>query len=431
MSQTTTVDPAKLEQWKRDSENPPPARPEPRGQETPKLARGKNGGVKVNGERQKEGSEEKTVNLPADIVAQFPDVDLASVSVILNSKLAAEKGVQGFAANGTIYVAPGADKDKVMRHEAAHLAQMMKDPDAKGKEEKEGEGADTPASEQGGPDTQQQTDIEPRDTLEGQARRAEDGQPMGHDDLGHADPAGEYHSNTNNLSEKGLPKCEFNGFTFEKLSGSYEKTLLDAEWDEKKLCDAETWWRIPAFPAAGVYVKAGVNFKPEATLKAKANYSWNKAENKYEISGTLEGELKAALTGYVEGGIGLNLVIQRGGVGIRASLALEAFAKLSRGLSFSVSPTGVNFRMTPLEFEIGAALKAMLTARAWTEGWFWDSATEWTFAEFPIASLTGYKATVAVDIGSAGIQGRVGQVKPGTFKWGGAPACTDQNGHEI
>jgi len=425
------LDPAKLEQWKRDAETPPPARPAPKGQDDPKVARGKNGGVKTNGKDQREGSEEKTVNLPSDIVAQFPDVDLSTVSVILNSRVAAEKGVQGFASNGTIYVAPGADKDKVMRHEAAHLAQMMKDPDAK---QKEGEGeadGETPAADQGAPGTEQHTDVEPRHTLEGQATRAEDGNRMSGDDLGHADSAGEYHSETNNLSEKGLPKVEFNGFTFEKLSGAYEKTLLDAEWDDKKLCDAETWWRIPAFPAAGVYIKAGINFKPEATLKAKGSYSWNKAENKYEVSGTLEGELKAALTGYVEGGIGLNLVIQRGGVGIRASIALEAFAKLSRGISFSVSPTGVNFRMTPLEFEIGAALKAMLTARAWTEGWFWDSATEWTFAEFPIASLTGYKATVAVDVNSRGVQGRVGQVKPGTFAWGGAPACTDQNGHEI
>ena len=38
---------------------------------------------------------------------------------------------------------------------------------------------------------------------------------------------------------------------------------------------------------AGIYVKAGVDFKPDATLKAKGNYEWDATKNEYKVGGSI------------------------------------------------------------------------------------------------------------------------------------------------
>lgn len=449
------LDPAKMRLWEQEARTPPPGRAKPNvEEEKPAVEQGGHGELRGNmlgkdGAGPEEGlpTQERHQKLPSDIQSQFPDADLSGVTVILNSKEAAAQGVDGFFQGGAIHVAPGADMQAILRHEAAHAAQFVKT--QRGGQQGQGGGADAAAAggneaptADGGPNTPTANNPStapggnakpaPVAALEQQARQAETGGQMTQDQLGQADPAQQYNAEPRNLNSTNTPKMEWNGLTFDKVSGSYEKELLKSNWRKRELVpEKEAWWRIPAFPAAGLYVKAGVELAPEATLKAKGNYSWSREGNKYEVSGSLEGELKASLTGYVEGGAGLNVVIQRGGVGIRGSLSLEVGAKLSRSISFSVGNEGVNFRLAPLDFEIGAALKAALTARAWTEGWFWDAATEWTFAEYTFATLTGAKVQIAVDANRSGVSGRVGTVRPGTFRWGSAPPCTDQNGREM
>ena len=405
-------DPAVLEKWKSESLSPPPDRAAKSGSEAPKNKKG-GGGLKMSGKKVDGGSNQKTQSLPGEIQSQFPDADLSKVTVVLNSEKAKERGVQGFASKGVIQIAPGATELEVMRHEAAHIAQQMKGGGVS--ESKEDQETDT------------------TETLEEQASSAEDGSSLSSEDTKTADPESTLNSETTNLNDSGAPKLEFNGIKLEKVSGEFKQELVSADWDKRDIGRPfETWWRIPAFPAAGIYVKAGLEFEPGASISAKGTYAWDATKNEYSLTGALEGELKAGVTGYVEGGIGLNLVIQRGGVGIRGSINVEAAAKASKSLSLTVGPDGVNVRDTPMEFELGAAIKAALTARAWTEGWFWDDATEWTFAEFPIATWTGAKAQVSVDFNSgSGVEGRVGTVTPGTFAWGGSPNCTDSNGREM
>ena len=77
-------------------------------------------------EQQEQQAKEQTVELPADIQSQFPDSDLSKVVVILNSGEATKRRLKGFAENGTIHIAEGADQKPVMRHEASHIAQQLK-----------------------------------------------------------------------------------------------------------------------------------------------------------------------------------------------------------------------------------------------------------------------------------------------------------------
>ncbi len=347
----------------------------------------------------------KEAPLPKHIMEQFPDADLTGVKVVYDSPEASKRGVQGFAEGDVIELAPGVDTDKVLRHEAAHIVQQRAGKGAKGAK---GSKADA----------------------EKKAEKAEGKGKMSSKELGSA-PEGPLNKE-HNLNDSGLPKLEFDGFKFEKVSGEFNHKLAETEWKEKKLFDKSVWWRIPAFPAAGLYVKATGAFKPEASLTAKAKYEWDATKKAFTVAGALEGELKGSLSFAVEGGAGINLVIQKGGVGLEAAAVLDLSAKLSRSLSFSVSEKGVSFSYAPLEFDLSALLKATLSLALWTEGWFWDDKWKWTFAEFNIASLTGYKALVEIGAGAGkSLDAAFKQVKPGTFKWGSPPEATESNGKKV
>jgi len=105
---------------------------------------------------------------------------------------------------------------------------------------------------------------------------------------------------------------------------------------------------------------------------------------------------------------------------------------MSRSLAFSVSEKGVSFAAVPLEFEFGAALKAALSLVLWTDGWFWDDKWRWTFAEWTIASLTGYKGVFELG-GGAGerVSAAYKHIRPGAFNWGAPPEATEASGKKI
>jgi len=380
---------------------PDPIKAKKNGEEAVSVGRG----VKVEKKADGGGKDavQKEEPLPKDLQALYPDADLSGVMVHYESPEAAKKGVQGFVDGQTIEVAPGVDRQTVLRHEIAHIVQQRAGQGKKGASEGK---------------------------AEEQATKAET-QKMSEEDLGAAPPGKKLNKETN-ANDRGMPKLEFNGFKFEKVSGEFNKELAKSDWEPKDLFKKEMWWRFPAFPAGGLYVKASGTFEPSAKLMAKASYSWDNTKKAFEVKGALEGELKAAVTFAVEGGAGINLVIQRGGVGLEAAATVEAFAKMSRSLAFSVSEKGVSFAAVPLEFEFGAALKAALSLVLWTDGWFWDDKWRWTFAEWTIASLTGYKGVFELG-GGAGerVSAAYKHIRPGAFNWGAPPEATEASGKKI
>ena len=351
--------------------------------------------------------------LPPDVKSSFPGADLAGVAVYMDSKQAAAKHVKGFATINEIHVAPGADQKSVLHHEAAHVIQFRKGQDklAKG----------------GKPDSKAEN--------EKHAEHAEKGGQTDAKDLGSADPdavrySGEEGASGHNANEHGVPKVTFNGTTFNSIEGEFSGELAKAKWGKTKLFEKEQWWRIPAFPAAGLYVKASGNFEPSASINWKGSYSYEAKERKFKVGGSIEGGVSASLIFAVEGGAGINLVIQRGGVGLEAAATLAVAAKASRSISGWIDTEGnCGIDVVPIEVDFSATLKAALSLVAWTSGWFYDDKWRWTFADWTIATLGQYKANISVGLNSKdGIKPSIGPVQQGVFTWGSPPPAEHSNG---
>ncbi len=431
-----------------------------------KADMGKGAEPLAQGEHEKEGgeaSQEELVPLPSDIQVQFPDVDLSGVTVVLNSPQAEEKGVDGFALGTVIHVAPNvADQKAVLRHEAAHVVQQMKGDETAKREAGEeldkadaseldaAKGADGEGQEgQGEPAGQEKGQAAgpaaaepekdggaPQAELEGEASAAEGGQATPETALSAA-PTGEAQNRETETTESRLPAASFtieNGAVrLDSIAGEISQDILEAEWQERTIFEGNHTFRFPAFPVAGVYVAAGVAFKPSASLSIRGQYSWNAGDREYSVTGAIVGSISGALTGYVEGGAALDAVIQAGGVGLRGSLTASATASVSRSVRFTYKPgQGFNWAVTPFDIDIAAQLQAALTLRSWTRGWFSNKAWEWTFANLDIAYLTGGK--VMLEMGSRNGRGAgvtFAGTRPGRVGWGSPPAPTERNGRRL
>jgi len=428
---------------------------------------------------QEQQAKEETIQLPGDIQAQFPDSDLSKVVVILNSGEAAKKHLKGFAENGTIHIAEGADQKKVMRHEASHVAQQLKGEQGEAPAGGAGGGAgaaagggvggagaaaggDAGAGGAGGAGGAEGPGAAAgagsagagggagggapaggaAGGVEGQAAQAEGGAQQGGAELqsaapgsslGYGNGAASGDRKDAGLANKGVPKASFKigegGITLDSISGNIKKDILNAKWAEKKIFEGNQTFRFPALPIGGIYVAAGLSFKPSAKVSISAAYKWKASENEFSVTGTLEGGISGALTGYVEGGIALDAVVQKGGVGLRAALTATAAAKFSQGINFTYSPSkGVTWAVTTTDVSINADIKAALSLRLWASGWFSNKVASWTFAEFPIAYLTGGK--LQIEFGNAGGKGvtpKMKTLRPGKMNWGKAPSATESN----
>jgi hypothetical protein len=374
---------------------------------------GKGDGKDAAGAHNQNANPNDKSELSPDVKAAFPGVNLEGVAVYRNSKQAEAKRVQGFATIDEIHIAPGAAQKETERHEARHVGQLRagKDKLAKG----------------GKPDSKAEN--------ERQAEHSEKGGQTEAKDIGSADPDSvryKEESHETNASEHGVPKVTFNGTTFNSIEGEFSGELAKAKWGKTKLFEKEQWWRIPAFPAAGVYVKASGNFAPSASINWKGGYSYEAKERKFKITGAVEGSVNAALIFALEGGAGLNLVIQRGGVGVEAAATLAVAAKASRSISGWIDAEGhCGIEVVPIEVDFSATLKAALNLVAWTAGWFSDHRLSWTFAEWTIATLAQYKANISVGIDKAGVTPHIGPVQQGVFTWGSPPPAEQGNGHKA
>lgn len=222
------------------------------------------------------------------------------------------------------------------------------------------------------------------------------------------------------------PKATFNGLKFEGIEGDVNYEIFKRELPKKKLFKIGHYWPFPAFPFAGVDVKAGGDVTGDASVMAKGTYKWDYEKNRYEFEGALEAGFTLTLTIWLRGGLAINLVIQSGGVGLEASSSIEAKAGgAAKGKIFVDGNTGKpGFEMPQIEAGIGATWKAALAVAAWTEGWFYDDVWKYTFAEWTIGELVGYKLK-----GGFNEQGAFNyNVDPnsGKFFWGKAPDNPDK-----
>ncbi|MFM7202604.1 MAG: DUF4157 domain-containing protein [Myxococcota bacterium] len=222
------------------------------------------------------------------------------------------------------------------------------------------------------------------------------------------------------------PKATFNGLKFEGIEGDVNYEIFKREMPKKKLFNIGHYWPFPAFPFAGVDVKAGGDVTGDASVMAKGTYKWDYEKNRYEFEGALEAGFTLTLTIWMRGGLAINLVIQSGGVGLEASSSIEAKAgAAAKGKIFVDGNTGKpGFEMPQFEAGIGATWKAALGVAAWTEGWFYDDVWKYTFAEWTIGELVGYKLK-----GGFNEQGAFNyNVDPnsGKFFWGKAPDNPDK-----
>ncbi|MDY0062976.1 MAG: DUF4157 domain-containing protein, partial [Myxococcota bacterium] len=125
---------------------PDPIKAKKNGEEAVSVGRG----VKVEKKADGGGKDavQKEEPLPKDLQALYPDADLSGVMVHYESPEAAKKGVQGFVDGQTIEVAPGVDRQTVLRHEIAHIVQQRAGQGKKGASEGKAEEQATKAETQ-------------------------------------------------------------------------------------------------------------------------------------------------------------------------------------------------------------------------------------------------------------------------------------------
>lgn len=216
------------------------------------------------------------------------------------------------------------------------------------------------------------------------------------------------------------PKMVWNGLTFDGIEGDVNREFYKSEFPKRKLFKVGHYWPFPAFPFAGIDTAAGADIQPEIAVVAKGKYKWNPLEKKYEFSGQFETSAAVTLTIWARGGLAINLVIQSGGVGLEASSSIEAKAAATAEAGFKIDgKTGAMEGNVGASLDISAQWKAALAMAVWTEGWFYDDVWKYTFAEWTIGTLTGFKLKAGWQSG----QGFAWGVDPssGSFNWGAAP----------
>ena len=372
--------------------------------------KGKDDGKSKANEKDGKKKEERT-KLPSDIVQKFKkDADLSNVPVIKNSHRAQQKHVQGFATHDEIHLAPGADENKVLMHEAAHVVQFRKG--AAGHKH-ENEGAN-----------------------ESKAKAAEGGAG---DDPGAADPGAVRHSPDPAPAAGAAPEAEGGetsmsaaadftwadgGIHFQGVSGAFTKDLIDAHWPEMQLFHINTFWPIPCLPVAGLSVGAEGVFAPEAKVSANATWAYSAHDHRITVGGSLKGEINAALIARIRAGIALNALIVEGGVGLEAAASINVHAEATQSLNFwiDVQSGEVGATFTPLEVALGADINAALSLVAWIDGFWGENVKRWTFANFRIATLANWKLPIAFTMSSGHPAiGNIGPVEAGGFVWGSPP----------
>lgn len=366
-------------------------------------------GKSKSSKRTKRGTQ---TSLPRYVMAAFPKEDLTGVSVYLNSEEAAAQGVDGFATSNEIHVAPGANEKKTLLHETAHVVQFRNGKLRVGKGRK-------PNS---------------RENNERIALQVEQGNIIPAHALGAAAPGEVRFKNKtqeSDGSEKGIPKVTFNGVEFKSIEGEFVGELAKAEWHKMYLFDKDVWWRLPIFPAAGLYVRASAYLEPKAGLSWKGSYKYERGRNgeagKFQVGAALEGELSAGITGALQGGAGINLVLQKGGVGLEAALTAQAYAKYGKQINFWIDTHGnVGLDLVPFELDFGAVVKGALRAVVWTEGFFYNKKKSWNLAEATIATIAQYKTQISVSFNTKDkIKPTIGPVQSGAFVWGEAPSLSE------
>jgi hypothetical protein len=354
--------------------------------------------------------------LPGEIAAQFKGVDLSDVVVVHNSKAAKDQHVQGFATKDVIYLAPGADEKTVLRHEAAHVVQFRKGAKVEQHDTREKNEAHANAAEAG-----QQTDASALGTAPAHEQRNKE-EHKGHEEK--------------KPDDNGAPKLTFNGMHLDGATGTFKKSILEAEsgpWkDGIKLWSINTFWPIPGLPIAGVELDTEGMFSPKAELSAAGTYTWKRDEKAFELEGSLEGGVGMALSASVLGGLSIGAVGIRVGVGVEAKGTLNLMAKAKKAISliYNYEKNSVAMKLTPLELEIGGALDLDLALAAFFHGWFSDHKKTWTFASFRIATFEGFKWPINIQFGTDGIKTEAQPVMPGRFSWGKPPEAKGEGGHE-
>jgi hypothetical protein len=199
----------------------------------------------------------------------------------------------------------------------------------------------------------------------------------------------------------------------------------------------------PPFCIGGIDVRAGVDFQAGIAPRGTVQYAWDRQAGTVALSGQLAIDKRVTLRGFVRGSLGLDAVIQSGGVGLEAALTAAlsqtAAVQLSGELNnFDHSgrvpvPRGGNLRLT-FPIDLSASLEAALAVVAFTEGWFSNKTWRWDIARWPLMRLVGYS------VEGAGLQydfrsGRLGaipssdvNVRSGQVIWGNPPQMTENNG---
>ena len=369
------------------------------------------------GGKEAEGADhEDRRRLPGEIAAQFKGVDLSDVVVVHNSKAAKAQGVQGFATKDIIYLAPGADEKTVLRHEAAHVVQFRKGAKALQHDTRAKNEAHANAAEAGHP-----TDASALGTAPAHEQRNKETQTGGE---------------AKKPDDHGAPKLTFNGMHLDGATGTFKKTILEAEdgpWkDGIKLWNINTFWPIPGLPIAGVELDTQGMFSPKAELAAAGTYTWKRDEKAFEFEGSLEGAVGMALSASVLGGLAIGAVGVRVGVGVEAkgTVSLEAKAKKAISFIYNYEKQSVAMKLTPLEIEIGGKLDLNLALAAFFHGWFSDEKKLWTFANFRIGTFEGFKWPINIQFGTDGVKAEAQPVMPGRFVWGKPPETKGEGGGE-
>ena len=176
--------------------------------------------------------------------------------------------------------------------------------------------------------------------------------------------------------------------------------LAKAEWHKMYLFDKDVWWRLPIFPAAGLYVRASAYLEPRQGCHGRVVISMNRDGMGKRASSSwsgIEGELSAGITGALQGGAGINLVLQKGGVGLEAALTAQTYAKYGKQINFWIDTHGnaMGLDLVPFELDFGAVVKEHYV-RWFGQGFFYNKKKVGTWRKQPFATIAQYKTQIGV-----------------------------------
>jgi hypothetical protein len=399
------------------------------------------GGKTGKDEPDRDGKEknETRSRLPAQLATAFEDHDLSDVEVVTNSRLAQEQGATAFAVGGHEIHLAGTDLDPhLLRHELLHVVQQRKGRVAKANgQQPQAPGTNTEKEAQA-------AELDKGGPRSGAALTAADPDKPQYD--GGAPSRGRTIENTGSAA----PAFMFHGTEFRGVQGNKD-WWFPGMWypgpgdsQMRTVAQVRTFLRFPPpFCIGGIDVRAGVDFQAGIAPRGTVQYAWDRQAGTVALSGQLAIDKRVTLRGFVRGSLGLDAVIQSGGVGLEAALTAAlsqtAAVQLSGELNnFDHSgrvpvPRGGNLRLT-FPIDLSASLEAALAVVAFTEGWFSNKTWRWDIARWPLMRLVGYS------VEGAGLQydfrsGRLGaipssdvNVRVGQVIWGNPPQMTENNG---